>query len=56
VHFELRTGTAIRDVEGLPAYFHDFQRVLGERVVTVRKAPVDAGDIVINTVSGSSAR
>ena len=56
VHFELRTGTTIRDVEGLPAYFHDFHRVLGEKVVPVRKAPVDSGDILMNGVPKSFVR
>jgi|SRR5215207_181340 len=48
LHYELRTGPAIRGVEGLPSYFGGFRRVQGSRTVRVERGQVDTGDVVEN--------
>ncbi len=45
LHYELRTGAAL-NVEGLPAYFRGFRRLLGSRSTEVRLGPVDSGDFL----------
>lgn len=45
LHYELRTGIDLK-AEGLPSYFRDFRRILGERVIEVKKGPVETGEIV----------
>lgn len=35
--------------EGLPSYFHDFQRFVGDRFVPMAKGQVDSGDVVEST-------
>jgi hypothetical protein len=45
LHYEVGAGADL-DVEGLPAYFSHFRRVLGSRTVLVDKGPIDTGDIV----------
>jgi len=45
LHYELRTGSGAREVEGLPSYFRNFRRLGSQRVV-IRKGQVDSGDIV----------
>lgn len=47
LHFELRDGKDLA-CEGLPATFHRFRRHLGSRVVAVRAAVVDTGDLLEN--------
>ena len=46
LHYELRNGAVIRNVEGLPSYFSGFQRILGSRSVDVTKGAINTGDIV----------
>jgi len=46
LHYELRSSAGT-DGEGLPAYFERFRRVLGRRVVPVRRQPIDSGEIVL---------
>ena len=45
LHYELRTGAGF-DAEGLPSYFSDFRRVLGAKMLEVKRGRIDAGDIV----------
>ncbi|MBC7604366.1 MAG: M23 family metallopeptidase [Ramlibacter sp.] len=45
VHYELRTGKDLQ-VEGLPAIFRGFTRVLGTKSVSVEAGPVDSGDLL----------
>ncbi len=45
LHYELRTGIDTK-AEGLPSYFYDFSRVLGEKMVKVSRGQVDTGDIL----------
>ncbi|GAA4392745.1 M23 family metallopeptidase [Hymenobacter koreensis] len=46
LHYELRTGKEM-NVEGLPAYFRNFQLVRGSRTRSVASGAVDSGDIVL---------
>lgn len=48
LHYELRTGSTLH-VEGLPSYFRDFERVVGERVSEGTDA-IDTGDVVRSRV------
>ena len=45
LHYELQNGIDTK-AEGLPSYFRNFQRMLGSKVVEVKKGQVDSGDIV----------
>jgi murein DD-endopeptidase MepM/ murein hydrolase activator NlpD len=45
LHYEMGTGPGV-DVDGLPAYFSGFRRVLGRRVGPVERGSIDTGDIV----------
>lgn len=45
LHYELRTGMGLA-VEGLPTYFHDYFRLLGDEKMFVRLGQVNSGDIV----------
>jgi hypothetical protein len=45
VHYELRTAAEV-NANGLPAYFHDYVRLLGSRRIRVARGTVDSGDIV----------
>lgn len=45
LHYELRTAAEL-NVEGLPAYFRGFRRLLGSRSSEVRLGPVDSGDFL----------
>jgi hypothetical protein len=47
LHYDLRTGPGIRDVEGLPSYFDGFRRVPHSQTV-VERGQVDTGDVVEN--------
>jgi hypothetical protein len=47
LHYELRTGPGMRDVEGLPSYFSGFRRALGSRAA-VERGQLGTGDIVEN--------
>lgn len=38
--------------EGLPSYFHDYQRFVGDRFVPVAEGQVDSGDVVESTWRG----
>ncbi|MBA3633771.1 MAG: M23 family metallopeptidase [Acidobacteria bacterium] len=46
LHYELRNGGGAKEVEGLPSYFTNFKRILGSRIVNVKKGQVDTGDII----------
>ena len=46
LHYELRNGPGIKNVEGLPSYFSSFRRILGSRSVDVTKGTINTGDIV----------
>ena len=46
LHYELRNGSGAREVEGLPSYFSNFRRILGSRLVNVKKGAINTGDIV----------
>lgn len=46
LHYELRSGTGARGVEGLPSEFTDFRRLLGTTVLAVERGAVATGDIV----------
>ena len=46
LHYELRNGPDIRNVEGLPSYFSNFRRILGSRSVSVTKGAINTGDLV----------
>jgi hypothetical protein len=48
LHYELRSGAEL-NVEGLPAYFRGFRRLLGSRSAEVRVGPVDSGDFLQST-------
>jgi Peptidase family M23 len=45
LHYELQTGPDT-NAEGLPATFHDFERLYGSRRVRVRAGSVDSGDLL----------
>jgi hypothetical protein len=45
LHYEMGTGPGL-NVDGLPAYFSGFRRVLGARMGAVERGPIDTGDIV----------
>jgi murein DD-endopeptidase MepM/ murein hydrolase activator NlpD len=46
LHYELRTGAGIKNVEGLPSYFSSFRKILGSRSVEVTKGTINTGDVV----------
>jgi hypothetical protein len=46
LHYELRDGTGIKEVEGLPSYFSNFHRINGSRAMKVKKGAINTGDIV----------
>ena len=46
LHYELRNGAGLRNVEGLPSYFSNFRRILGSRSVNVTKGTINTGDLV----------
>lgn len=46
LHYELRDGLGIKEVEGLPSYFQRFRRILGSNRVNVVTGQIDTGDIV----------
>ena len=48
LHYELRTGPRIKDVEGLPSYFRGFRRVLAGSWTPVKRGQLDTGDVVEN--------
>ncbi len=45
LHFQLQT-TPDANGEGLPSYFSNFVRILGTRLLTVRRGQIDSGDLV----------
>ncbi|KAA9333270.1 M23 family metallopeptidase [Hymenobacter busanensis] len=51
LHYELRTGKEM-NVEGLPAYFRNFQLLRGRRQRTVASGAVDSGDFLLQTRKG----
>ena len=46
LHYELRTGIGVKQVEGLPSYFTKFRRLLGSGPIVVDQGHVDTGDMV----------
>jgi murein DD-endopeptidase MepM/ murein hydrolase activator NlpD len=46
LHYELRSGPGIRNVEGLPSYFSNFRRILGSHSTSVKKGAINTGDLV----------
>jgi murein DD-endopeptidase MepM/ murein hydrolase activator NlpD len=49
VHYALVSGPNIRQSEGLPAYFSQFERLLGSKKVQVFRGTLDSGDLVQST-------
>ena len=45
LHYELQTGIDTK-AEGLPSYFKNFRRILGSKIIEVKRGQVDTGDIV----------
>jgi len=45
LHYELRRGTTM-SVEGLPAYFTDFDRLRGSVAQHVSEGPVNSGEFI----------
>jgi hypothetical protein len=45
LHYQLQNGPT-GHAEGLPSYFHDFQRVLGATAVAVEIGAIDSGDLI----------
>ena len=52
VHFALLSGPDVLRDEGVPAYFDQFDRILGGKRVPASHATLDTGDIVESTVPG----
>jgi hypothetical protein len=46
LHYELRTGPGVKNVEGLPSYFSNFRRILGSRSIDVKRGVINTGDLV----------
>jgi murein DD-endopeptidase MepM/ murein hydrolase activator NlpD len=46
LHYELRNGVGVKQVEGLPSYFTDFRRLLGAKSIIAKTGQVDTGDVV----------
>jgi hypothetical protein len=46
LHYELRTGPGIKNVEGLPSSFSSFRRILGSRSIDVKRGTINTGDLV----------
>lgn len=46
LHYELRNGIGVKDVDGLPSYFSQFRRILGAKSIDVPLGQIDTGDIV----------
>ncbi len=46
LHYELRTGSGVSGIEGLPSYFSRFRRWLGSKSTEVQRGQIDSGDIV----------
>ncbi len=46
IHYELRNGKDWWTSEGLPSYFSDFNRILGNITKVVKIGQIDTGDIV----------
>lgn len=46
IHYELRNGKDWWISEGLPSYFSDFNRILGNKTKAVKNGQIDTGDIV----------
>ncbi|MFS8084540.1 MAG: M23 family metallopeptidase [Acidobacteriota bacterium] len=45
LHYELQTGIDTK-AEGLPSYFRNFRRMLGSRIIEIKRGQVDTGDIL----------
>ena len=45
-HYSLMAGSEVFKAWGLPAYFSQFQRVLGARSTKVEHGPVHSGDFL----------
>ena len=48
LHYELRNGSGIEGVEGLPSYFSGFRRATASNTMPVERAQLDTGDVVEN--------
>lgn len=46
LHYELRSGPGVKNVEGLPSLFSNFRRILGSRSMNVKKGAINTGDVV----------
>ena len=46
LHYELRNGVGVKQVEGLPSYFTDFRRLLGAKSIIAKTGQMDTGDVV----------
>jgi hypothetical protein len=46
LHYELRTGPGVKNVEGLPSYFSNFRRIVGSRSIDVKRGVINTGDLV----------
>jgi len=45
LHYELQSDAKLG--EGLPSYFRDFKRVVGNRTVAVKEGQIDSGDVLL---------
>lgn len=50
VHYQLQTGASAGEAEGLPSYFKQYRRLLGERSEDVVSGQIDTGDFVQSLV------
>lgn len=55
VHYSLRAGGDVYRSEGVPAYFRNFRRLLGQKTVTVDSGTLDTGDIVMSDSRSASS-
>jgi hypothetical protein len=46
LHYELRDGSGVKEVEGLPSYFSNFSRIDGSRSIKVKRGAINTGDII----------
>jgi murein DD-endopeptidase MepM/ murein hydrolase activator NlpD len=46
LHYQLMDGIDETTSRSLPSYFHDFERVLGSKIVKVGQGQIDSGDFV----------
>ncbi|MCL9806776.1 M23 family metallopeptidase [Flavobacterium amniphilum] len=46
LHYELRNGDGAKRVEGLPSYFNNYSRVLGNKKTSMTNGLINSGDII----------